>query len=119
MESWNQTSTDAVRSHAPDEVNQRIDEQVERCVRYMAQRDRAEISRYLQKLEKEWDIHRAVLGGGRAGGPGRARPGPGDGAAGACSAGWPRGCCSSTGCRLRPAWRTGARLGRRAHPPGD
>ncbi|MDY7225559.1 hypothetical protein [Hyalangium rubrum] len=60
MESWNQTSTDAMRSHVPAEVNKRIDERVERCVRHMAQQDRAEISRYLVKLEREWDINRAV-----------------------------------------------------------
>jgi hypothetical protein len=61
MESWNQTSTDTVRSHAPEEVNKRIDEHVERCVRHMAQQDRAEISRYLEKLEREWDLNRAVM----------------------------------------------------------
>lgn len=61
MESWNQTSTDAVRSHAPGGVNKRIDEKVERCVRYMAQRERAEISCYLQSLEREWDVNRAVM----------------------------------------------------------
>jgi hypothetical protein len=61
MESWNQTSTDAVRSHTPDGVNKRIDERVERCVRHMAQQDRPEISRYLEKLEREWDLNRAVM----------------------------------------------------------
>jgi hypothetical protein len=61
MESWNQTSTDAVRSHAPIEVNKRIDERVERCVRHMAQQDRPEITRYLEKLEREWDLNRAVM----------------------------------------------------------
>jgi hypothetical protein len=61
MESWNQTSTDAVRSHAPTEVNKRIDERVERCVRHMAQQARPEISRYLEKLEREWDLNRAVM----------------------------------------------------------
>ncbi|WP_224247746.1 hypothetical protein [Hyalangium gracile] len=60
MESWNQTSTDVVRSHAPDGVNKRIDERVERCVRHMAQQERPEISRYLDKLEREWDLNRAV-----------------------------------------------------------
>jgi hypothetical protein len=60
MESWNQTSTDAARSHVPDEVNQCIDKHVERCVRYMAQQDRGEITRYLLKLEKEWDLNRVV-----------------------------------------------------------
>ncbi|HEX8702216.1 MAG TPA: hypothetical protein VF815_25515 [Myxococcaceae bacterium] len=60
MESWNQTSTDAARSHVPDEVNKDIDTHVERCVRHMAQQDRAEISRYLLKLEKEWDLNRVV-----------------------------------------------------------
>jgi hypothetical protein len=60
MESWNQTSTDAARSHVPDEVNKCIDARVEECVRYMAQQDRGEISRYLLKLEKEWDLNRVV-----------------------------------------------------------
>jgi hypothetical protein len=60
MESWNQTSTDEVRSHATEGVNKRIDERVERCVRHMAERERAEISRYLEKLEREWDLNRAV-----------------------------------------------------------
>jgi hypothetical protein len=61
MESWNQTSTDAVRTHAPDGVNKRIDERVERCVRHMAEQDRPEITRYLEKLEREWDLNRAVM----------------------------------------------------------
>jgi hypothetical protein len=61
MESWNQTSTDAVRTHAPGGVNKRIDERVERCVRHMAAQERSEISRYLGRLEREWDSTRAVL----------------------------------------------------------
>ncbi|WP_224369898.1 hypothetical protein [Hyalangium versicolor] len=60
MESWNQTSTDEVRQHAPDGVNKRIDERVERCVRHMAEQERGEISRYLEKLEREWDLNRGV-----------------------------------------------------------
>lgn len=60
MESWNQTSTDEVRSHAPEGVNKRIDERVERCVRHMAEQERPEISRYLEHLEREWDLNRAV-----------------------------------------------------------
>lgn len=60
MESWNQTSTDAARSHVPDEVNKGIDTHVEACVRHMAQQDRAEITRYLLKLEKEWELNRVV-----------------------------------------------------------
>jgi hypothetical protein len=60
MESWNQTSTDAARSHVPAEVNKGIDERVEECVRHMAQQDRAEISRYLLGLDKEWDLNRVV-----------------------------------------------------------
>lgn len=60
MESWNQMSTDAARSHVPAEVNKRIDERVERCVRHMAEQDRGEISCYLEKLDREWDLNRAV-----------------------------------------------------------
>ena len=62
MESWNQTSTDAVRTHTPDEVNRRIDSQVEACVRHMAEHmDRPTISRYLETLEREWDVNRALM----------------------------------------------------------
>ncbi|MFL5350612.1 MAG: hypothetical protein ACJ8AT_38055 [Hyalangium sp.] len=61
MESWNQTATDEVRSHAPGEVNKRIDERVERCVRHMAEQERSQISHYLEKLEREWDLNRAVM----------------------------------------------------------
>ncbi|WP_233613845.1 MULTISPECIES: hypothetical protein [Corallococcus] len=64
MESWNQTSTDAVRAHAPSTMNRRIDAHVESCVRYMAEQgDRSEMSRYLEKLEHEWDVHRTLVVG--------------------------------------------------------
>jgi len=63
MESWNHTSADTVRTHTPDELNRRIDERVERCVRYMAQQERSEIGHYLQQLEEEWDLNRALAVG--------------------------------------------------------
>jgi hypothetical protein len=67
MESWNQTQTDAVRTHAPSTVNRRIDAHVESCVRCMAEKaDRAEMTRYLGKLEHEWEVHRALVVGGSA-----------------------------------------------------
>ncbi|WP_331117429.1 hypothetical protein [Archangium sp.] len=53
-------STDAVRTHTADGVNRRIDERVEGCVRHMAEQDRAAISDYLNKLEREWDLNRVV-----------------------------------------------------------
>ncbi|QSQ18698.1 DUF2892 domain-containing protein [Pyxidicoccus parkwayensis] len=67
METWNQTASDEVRIHTPVVVNRRIDEHVESCVRYMAQKgDRAEMSRYLERLEREWDINRTVAVGAAA-----------------------------------------------------
>lgn len=66
MESWNQQTGDAVRSHTPDGVNRRIDEKVEACVRHMADEERPEQSRYLEKLEREWDLNRAVMVGASA-----------------------------------------------------
>jgi hypothetical protein len=61
MESWNRTSTDSVRTHTPDEMNRKIDARVEQCVQHMAeQMDRPAISRYLEKLEREWDLNRVV-----------------------------------------------------------
>lgn len=64
MESWNQQMSDGVRAHTPAPLNQRIDEKVEQCVRHMAQQERPEMSRYLEKLDREWDINRAVSVGG-------------------------------------------------------
>jgi hypothetical protein len=60
MESWNHTSADTVRTHTPDDLNRRIDERVERCVRYMAQQERSEIGHYLRQLEEEWDLNRTL-----------------------------------------------------------
>ncbi|MCP3163899.1 hypothetical protein [Myxococcus qinghaiensis] len=61
METWNQSS-DSARNHTPLMVNRRIDEHVEACVRHMATHaDRPEMSRYLQRLEREWDLNRAVM----------------------------------------------------------
>jgi|SRR6218665_1185125 len=61
MDSWNQNSSDSVRTHTPDELNRRIDAQVERCVRHMAeQSDRHVISQYLEHLERAWDLNRVV-----------------------------------------------------------
>ncbi|MCP3097596.1 hypothetical protein LZ198_01760 [Myxococcus sp. K15C18031901] len=66
METWNQ-SADSARIHTPLMVNRRIDAHVEACVRHMATHaDRPEMSRYLQKLEKEWDLNRAVMVGASA-----------------------------------------------------
>jgi hypothetical protein len=60
MESWNQQMSDAVRAHSPTLLNRRIDEKVEECVRHMAQQERPEMSRYLELLDREWDLNRAV-----------------------------------------------------------
>jgi hypothetical protein len=61
MESWNQSSTDAARTHTAQGVNRRIDTRVEACVRHMAgQTDRLAIGRYLERLEREWDLNRVV-----------------------------------------------------------
>ncbi|MBU8895021.1 hypothetical protein DRW03_02020 [Corallococcus sp. H22C18031201] len=67
METWNQMSSDAVRTHTPTPVNRRIDAHVEACVRSMAERgDRVAMSQYLTKLEREWDLNRAVSVGASA-----------------------------------------------------
>jgi hypothetical protein len=109
MESWNQTSTDEVRSHAPTEVNKRIDERVERCVRHMAQQERPEISRYLEKLEREWDLNRAVMVVGSLVSVVGLWLGRRDGSRWRILGGMAAG----------TAGRAGARGGRRAHAQGD
>ena len=49
---------DRVREHTPDDINARIDERTEACIRSYASRSRDEITTRICELEREWDIER-------------------------------------------------------------
>jgi hypothetical protein len=51
---------DRVRRHTAPEVNDRIDECVEKSVRFYAAQPREAISRRIRELEREWDIERTL-----------------------------------------------------------
>jgi hypothetical protein len=52
--------TDRVRANTAPEVNQRIDQQIERNVRHYTGQTKEEIYRRIQELEREWDIERIL-----------------------------------------------------------
>jgi hypothetical protein len=56
----NNTERDRVRANTVPAVNRRIDEQIERNIRYYSGRSTEEISRRIRELEQEWDIERVL-----------------------------------------------------------
>jgi hypothetical protein len=55
-----QDSTDRVREHTADRVNERLDRDIADRVRYYAGREREEITQRIEELEREWDIERVL-----------------------------------------------------------
>jgi hypothetical protein len=51
-------SADRVRAHTSENINRRIDQDIERRVREYAQRSSEEITRRIDELDREWDIER-------------------------------------------------------------
>jgi hypothetical protein len=54
------TQGDRVRANTVPEVNQRIDEQIERNIRHYAGQTKEEIYRRIRELDREWDIERVL-----------------------------------------------------------
>ena len=54
------THGDRVRANTVPEVNQRIDEQIERNIRHYSGQTKEEIYRRIQDLDQEWDIERVL-----------------------------------------------------------
>jgi hypothetical protein len=54
------TERDRVRANTVPAVNRRIDEQIERNIRYYSGRSVEEISRRIREVEQEWDIERVL-----------------------------------------------------------
>jgi hypothetical protein len=53
-------SEDRVRATTKPEINQQIDEELERRLRYYATQDKQSISERLAALDREWDIERVL-----------------------------------------------------------
>lgn len=51
---------DRVRAHTRPEINDWLDNDLERRIRFYAGQDREEISRRIEQLDREWDIERAI-----------------------------------------------------------
>ena len=54
------THGDRVRANTVPEVNQRIDEQIERNIRHYSGQTKEEIYRRIRELDQEWDIERVL-----------------------------------------------------------
>lgn len=51
---------DRVRAHSTEESNREIDEKIRHCIQIYAQKDRREIGRRIDQLEREWDVERVL-----------------------------------------------------------
>ena len=56
----NPTEGDRVRANTVPEVNQRIDEQIERNIRHYSGQTKEEIYRRIRELDQEWDFERVL-----------------------------------------------------------
>jgi hypothetical protein len=54
------TQGDRVRANTVPEVNQRIDEQIERNIRHYSGQTKEEIYRRIRELDQEWDFERVL-----------------------------------------------------------
>ena len=54
------TQGDRVRANTVPEVNQRIDDQIERNIRHYSGQTKEEIYRRIRELDQEWDIERVL-----------------------------------------------------------
>ena len=54
------TQGDRVRANTAPEVNQRIDEQIERNIRHYSGQTKEEIYRRIRELDQEWDFERVL-----------------------------------------------------------
>jgi hypothetical protein len=54
------TQGDRVRANTVPEVNQRIDDQIERNIRHYSGQTNEEIYRRIRELDQEWDIERVL-----------------------------------------------------------
>jgi hypothetical protein len=49
---------DRVRSHTAEELNRAVDRDTRQCIQAFASRDREQVTRHIQELEREWDVER-------------------------------------------------------------
>jgi hypothetical protein len=53
-------AADRVRANTSEEINRRIDQDIERRVREYAKRSRSDITRRIEELDREWDMERLL-----------------------------------------------------------
>ena len=53
-------TADRVRANTSEEINRRIDQEIEDSVREYAKRSRSEITRRIEELDREWDMERLL-----------------------------------------------------------
>ena len=53
-------TADRVRANTSEEINRRIDQEIEDRVRGYAKRSRSEITRRIEELDREWDMERLL-----------------------------------------------------------
>ena len=53
-------TADRVRANTSEEINRRIDQDIERRVREYAKRSRSDITRRIEELDREWDMERLL-----------------------------------------------------------
>ena len=53
-------TADRVRANTSEEINRRIDQDIERSVREYAKRSRSDITRRIEELDREWDMERLL-----------------------------------------------------------
>lgn len=52
--------SDSVRKNTPDQLNYKIDQEIQDNIRYYSSLDKSAIKTRLQDLDKEWDIERLL-----------------------------------------------------------
>jgi len=53
-------TADRVRANTSEEINRRIDQEIEDRVREYAKRSRSDITRRIEELDREWDMERLL-----------------------------------------------------------
>lgn len=53
-------TADRVRANTSEEINRRIDQKIEDCVREYAKRSQSDITRRIEELDREWDMERLL-----------------------------------------------------------
>ena len=53
-------TADRVRANTSEEINRRIDQEIEACIREYSTRSRSDMTRRIEELDREWDMERLL-----------------------------------------------------------